>query len=166
MTVIKIFFIIQFAASEYRSWMLYYGFPAMQGILPHSFVEHFMLFSEAIWILLQTSPSSSQIDKAEELLDQFCSQFEALYGKNYFKCYNAIANWYTGERYCTANLHILRHFAFSVRHLGPLWCHSCFPFEDSNGSSAIIQVSSSSVWTSTPFDFILSVLYALMSLIK
>ena len=54
--------------------MLYYGFPAMQGILPHSFVEHFMLFSEAIWILLQTSPSSSQIDKAEELLDQFCSQ--------------------------------------------------------------------------------------------
>ena len=39
----------------------------------------------------------------------------------------------TGERYCTANVHMLRHFSDSVRHLGPLWCHSAFPFEDTNG---------------------------------
>ena len=45
----------------------------------------------------------------------------------------AYYNYYTGERYCTANVHILRHFADSVRNMGPLWAHSTFPFEDANG---------------------------------
>lgn len=38
-----------------------------------------------------------------------------------------------GERYCTANVHLLLHMAESVRQLGPLWCNSAFPFEDTNG---------------------------------
>ena len=33
----------------------------------------------------------------------------------------------------TANIHQLLHFADSVRHLGPLWAHSTFPFENLNG---------------------------------
>lgn len=37
------------------------------------------------------------------------------------------------ERYLTANIHQLLHFADSVRSLGPLWAHSAFPFEDTNG---------------------------------
>lgn len=28
---------------------------------------------------------------------------------------------------------MLLHLADSVRNLGPLWCHSAFPFEDMNG---------------------------------
>lgn len=40
---------------------------------------------------------------------------------------------YAGERYYTANVHMLLHFADSVRNLGPLWAHSAFPFEDTNG---------------------------------
>ena len=38
-----------------------------------------------------------------------------------------------GERYYTANVHQLLHLADSVRYLGPLWAHSTFPFEDTNG---------------------------------
>lgn len=37
------------------------------------------------------------------------------------------------QRYYTANVHLLVHIADSVRCLGPLWTHSAFPFEDTNG---------------------------------
>ena len=32
-----------------------------------------------------------------------------------------------------ANVHGLLHLPDTVRHLGPLWAHSCFPFESANG---------------------------------
>ena len=33
----------------------------------------------------------------------------------------------------TLNVHQLVHLADSVRYLGPLYTHSCFPYEDKNG---------------------------------
>lgn len=33
----------------------------------------------------------------------------------------------------SANLHGLLHFPEVVSDLGPLWAHSCFPFESANG---------------------------------
>lgn len=33
----------------------------------------------------------------------------------------------------TANMHGLLHLPDTVRRLGPLWVHSCFPFEAANG---------------------------------
>jgi len=39
-----------------------------------------------------------------------------------------------GSRYMSANIHSLLHLANSVRNLGPLWVHSCFPFESMNGN--------------------------------
>lgn len=38
-----------------------------------------------------------------------------------------------GKQHMTANLHSLLHLPEVVRHLGPLWAHSCFPYEDANG---------------------------------
>lgn len=38
-----------------------------------------------------------------------------------------------GERQMTANVHSLLHLPEVVRSLGPLWAHSCFPYEDANG---------------------------------
>lgn len=38
-----------------------------------------------------------------------------------------------GKQFMTSKVHQLLHFAKSVRSLGPLWAHSCFPFEDMNG---------------------------------
>ena len=40
---------------------------------------------------------------------------------------------YVGDRYCTANVPMLLHFADAVRNLGPLYVHSAFPFEGMNG---------------------------------
>ena len=33
----------------------------------------------------------------------------------------------------SSNVHGLLHLPQSVRDLGPLWSHSCFPFENANG---------------------------------
>lgn len=33
----------------------------------------------------------------------------------------------------TFNMHQLLHLGQNVINLGPLWCNSCFPFEDYNG---------------------------------
>ena len=33
----------------------------------------------------------------------------------------------------TMNIHGLLHLPEVVRNLGPLWAHSCFPFESANG---------------------------------
>ena len=41
--------------------------------------------------------------------------------------------FHIGDRYCTANVHMLLHFADAVRNLGPLYVHSAFPFESMNG---------------------------------
>ena len=59
---------------------------------------------------------------------------------SYRKCFQEDTRLYklslmvcAGERYYTAHVHHLLHFADSVRNLGPLRAHSAFPFEDTNG---------------------------------
>ena len=106
-----------FKASELRSFLLFYGPAVLFNILPTVYYEHFLLLSEAIFILLKESISIDELAHAERLLFHFCIMFEPLYGK----------------RYQTANIHGLVHLADNVRELGPLWTHSCFHFEDKNG---------------------------------
>jgi hypothetical protein len=107
---------IFFKASEYRSLLLFFGPVVFRGLLYALYYNHFLLLSEAVFILLMDSISVKQIDHPEKLLLNFCSQIADLYG----------------ERYQTANMHFLVHLADSVRDLGPLWTHSCFHFEDKN----------------------------------
>jgi len=38
-----------------------------------------------------------------------------------------------GERCITGCVHGLLHLPKAVENLGPLWAHSCFPFEAANG---------------------------------
>ena len=45
---------------------------------------------------------------------------------------------YAGERYLTASMHGLMHLPEVVQHLGPLWAHSCFPFEAANGELKVL----------------------------
>lgn len=105
-------------ASELRSFLLFYAPAVLIGILPYAYYEHFILLSEAIYILLGENITFVQIDHAEKLLQHFCLMFSALYqaGKE------------------TINIHSLLHLSDDVRNLGPLWTHSCFPFENFNGN--------------------------------
>lgn len=104
-------------ASELRSWLLFYAPVILLGILPKEHYEHFLLFSNAIFLLLKNSISDSDITRAENFLEHFVSRFPDLYE----------------DRCMTLNLHLLLHLPANVRNLGPLWAYSCFPFEDANG---------------------------------
>ena len=104
-------------ANEIRSFLLFYGPVILQGLLPKAYYEHFLLLSEAVYILSSTDITKESIEKCEKLLCNFCIKFQILYG----------------ERFCTANLHHLLHLPEDVLNLGPLWTHSCFPFENFNG---------------------------------
>ena len=105
-------------ASEYRAFLLYYSLPVLSGILPPQYLNHFSLLVISIHTLLQQSISHRQLLQCEHMINTFCQQFEILYG----------------QRYMSANVHLLLHLPNTVRQLGPLWVYSCFYFEGQNGT--------------------------------
>lgn len=59
--------------------------------------------------------------------------------QRFYFCWRIYSMWkvttvvlFYGERYMTAVVHQLLHLTDVVQHLGPLWVHSCFAFEDTN----------------------------------
>ena len=45
------------------------------------YYQHFILFSEALWLLSQSAPTLDDITMAEKMLQHFCFKFAAYYGK-------------------------------------------------------------------------------------
>ena len=104
-------------ASEYRSFLLYYGAIVLKSILDQQRFCHYLLLVNAMHILLKCGSREEDLEEAESMLINFCKHFAELYS----------------ECYLTLNVHQLVHLADSVRYLGPLYTHSCFSFEDKNG---------------------------------
>ncbi|XP_063971106.1 uncharacterized protein LOC129260048 [Lytechinus pictus] len=103
-------------ASEWYAWLLFYSVPCLKGVLPLQYWQHLVVLVEASFILLQKSISIDDINKCDILLFSFVCRCQLLYG--------AAA--------MTFNVHSLTHLAKGVYHWGPLWTHSCFPFEAAN----------------------------------
>ena len=104
-------------ASEWRSWLLFYGVPCLTEVLHTRYLSHFALLSSAIYLLIQDSITPHQLQVADGMLFEFVVNFQLLYGVSCM----------------TFNVHQLLHMTRSVRNWGPLWAHSAFPFEDWNG---------------------------------
>lgn len=79
--------------------------------------NHFLLLVYAIYIFLQQNITAKDILQCRKFLLEFVINVPVMYG----------------ERYMTSNVHLLPHLADKVEDLGPLWCSSCFYFEDFNG---------------------------------
>ena len=113
-------------ASELRSWVLYYSFLVLHGILPD---HHFTFYS------LQVAT------KAEQILNRFYEMFATLYSK--WSYVNVLGsehtnvpvhnNTHSGEDGCTMNVHMLKCVHACMANWGPLWEYSCFHFESVNG---------------------------------
>ena len=100
-----------------RCFCLAYSLPVLFGILPAQYWNHFSSLSVTMYLLLQTSISEEQLEYYQRNLNKFCHNFQVLYG----------------ERYMSANIHLLLHLPDTVRELSPLWAYSCFHFEGLNG---------------------------------
>lgn len=104
-------------ANELRTWLLYYGVPCLDGILPKKYQRHFILLSDSIFILSTSNITPCNIDTARNKLLEFVLNFERFYG---------IENM-------VYNVHLLTHLIDCVENCGPLWAHSNFCFESNNG---------------------------------
>lgn len=79
--------------------------------------------------MLEPRVSFADLAVAEGLLLDFLGNAEVLYGP---EC-------------MTYNMHQLLHLGKSVRHWGPLWAHSAFPFEAGNGTLKAAVKSSNGI---------------------
>ncbi|XP_033106065.1 uncharacterized protein LOC117108209 [Anneissia japonica] len=107
-------------ASEWRTWLLFYCIPCLRDIIPARNLQHLLLLSKAIFILLKAQITYQEINKAHEFLIEFVGKMEILYG----------------PEECKFNVHLLTHLAMSVKNWGPLLAHSAFGFESANGRLA------------------------------
>lgn len=110
-------YLCHWKASEFRSFLFFYGLPCLYNILPEDYFQHFLLLVDAVWLLNQECISQSNLAKSRRLFKHFCLEMDGLYG----------------ERYETFNVHCLLHLTKCVENLGPLWTFSCFWYEDFNG---------------------------------
>lgn len=103
-------------ASEFKSFLLYFGVPCLFGVLPDYLLNHYILLVQGTFLLLKDSISEQELVEAETCLQSFVEHFAGFYG----------------SRYLTLNIHQLLHIVDEVRDLGPLFTHDCFSFEDKN----------------------------------
>jgi len=103
-------------ASEWRSWLLFYCIPCLQGLLKDKHLAHLAMLSQATNILLQHSVSRVEIEEAHNLFLQYCYYFQ-----KYFK-----------PKHTIYNLHLLTHVCKCVINWGPLWTHNAFCYEGQN----------------------------------
>lgn len=100
-------------AAEWRSWLVFYSFPCLKGILKSELLESFLLFVRSIHTLLQSTISENDFKKCEIDLFQFVGECQFYYGKSVM----------------TFNIHSALHLCHSVLQSGPLWATSTFPYE-------------------------------------
>ncbi|XP_033103258.1 uncharacterized protein LOC117106034 [Anneissia japonica] len=106
--------ISHFKASDFRSFLCYYGMVVLKGILPDDYYVHFSMMAIAIHTLSKDDIDAKDLAMADELLHMFYILFDANYG----------------QENCTIHVHnMCRHLVDSVRRGGPVWAFGCFSFE-------------------------------------
>ncbi|XP_024876430.1 uncharacterized protein LOC112457524, partial [Temnothorax curvispinosus] len=105
-------------AAEWENWLLFYSLPVLSQ-LPNfqNYVQHWFLLVEGYYLLLQPFISDAELRRADKLLRRFV----------------ALTQYYYGESAMSFNVHQVSHLSQSVADWGPLWSHSCYPFESGNG---------------------------------
>lgn len=101
-------------ATEYRSFLLYYGVTLLRDILPVDQFSLFLLLHTAIFILSSDSLIRSHIDEAQNFLEEFVTNAPNI----------------LGEDFVVYNVHSLLHIVDDVRKYGPVTKYSAFPFEN------------------------------------
>lgn len=104
-------------ANEFRSFLLYFSLIIVAPYLKDEYHQHWMLFVQAIFLLLKGSISQNDKTAAEALLRLFVRELGTLYGDNQY----------------VYNCHQLLHLVLYVSRWGCLWSNSAFTFENLNG---------------------------------
>lgn len=107
-----------FKANEMRSFLLYYSLVAISPFMKKKYIQHWILFVQACFLLLQEVVTEEDLSSAEVLLRMFCRDIHRLYG----------------DKQYVYNVHQLIHYVLHTRRWGNLSEHSAFNFESFNGT--------------------------------
>ena len=106
-----------FTAEQWRNWTLIYSLCSLKEILPYRHYDCWLLFVKSTSLLCRRSITLQELNKADELLMDFCKKFVELYG----------------EQHCTINMHLHGHLKECVLDFGPVYSFWLFSFERLNG---------------------------------
>lgn len=115
----------KFKASEWETLLFHCVYPCLHDLLPIKYVEHIMMLSSSIFLLLEMKISRNTITSCGKQLDRFVRDFEQHYG----------------TKNMVYNVHLTTHLAQTVRNLGALWNSSLYPYENGNGMLIGFQTS-------------------------
>lgn len=127
--------VTHYKAAELKNFLLFYSLPCLFGVLPDDQYHHLTLLVYAIYSMLKDRISAEDIHDSRKKVMEFVLNLPVLYG----------------ERYLTSNIHLLLHLTDKVEDLGPLWCSSCFYFEDFNGQLRRLFHGTQSIETQIAF---------------
>ena len=120
-------------AHESRAWLLHYSPLVLKDVIHEQYFQHHLLLVESIYLLLKDIVTKDDIVQSSKLLKKYCFLFSSFYGTYILKHLTRNVTLVTGVRHMSANVHGLLHLPNLVADMGPLWAHSCFPYENSNG---------------------------------
>ena len=76
-----LFSVLSFSASEMRNWLLFYGLPCLDGILPEKYFRNFSYLVNGVYLLLNDEITRQEIVIADYCLRNFYLCAEIYYGK-------------------------------------------------------------------------------------
>ncbi|KAL7290580.1 hypothetical protein TKK_0015345 [Trichogramma kaykai] len=103
-------------AREWENFVLYYSIPILKSKISERKFNHWLLFVEGLYIVLQDKIDISELDRANVLFHNFVADMADNHE----------------ARAMTYNTHILLHICRSVFNWGPVWANSTFCFESAN----------------------------------
>ncbi len=90
--------IASWKANEWKTWLIV-CIPILKGVLSDTYVNHLSKFVVAMTLLLRDRVTEEDIEKADQLINQFIVEAGDLYGQKVY----------------TFNMHLLLHFPQCVR---------------------------------------------------
>lgn len=102
---------------EFENFILYTSIPLLRSTLRPRYLQHWMLFVQAMHFILQEEVYESYFQKAEKLMQDFAVGMEDLYP----------------DRLLTYNFHIVtKHLIENCRRWGPAWGINGYSYEGGN----------------------------------
>ena len=106
-----------FTANQWKYWITLYSSVLLKDLLPGDDYRCWKCFVRCCMIINSYCLKESDVTTAHLLLQEFCSQFEALYG----------------QENCSFNMHLHLHLNKTLLDYGPAHASWCYAFERFNG---------------------------------
>ena len=106
-----------FTADQWRSWITIYSPVLMWHVLGPQHWNCWILFVQAVKIIICRVLTISDLHQANDLLQEFCTKFQELYG----------------DKECTINMHLHLHLINCLQDYGPSNAFWLYAFERYNG---------------------------------